>query len=250
MNLELIILTGIIIFFASLLQGTVGFALSLFATPLLVWGGVKLSHAVALISISILIQVLLGAYQLRTDVKWREVISATVIRCATIPFGIMLLAVVASFDPDWIKQILGLILLAVLFLQLYWRVEPRDHLHPGWTLLAFSCSGVMHGLAAMGGPPAVLWVMARRWSNRQTRAFLFSLFMLAAPFQVILLYYSFGQEILWPMLGGLASTPIVAAGSAVGMRLGDSISKNRLRQFAFGLLWVIALSSILAPLWK
>jgi uncharacterized membrane protein YfcA len=137
--------------------------------------------------------------------------------------------------------------LAVLLLQFYWRIEPREQLHPLWTLLAFSCSGLMHGLAAMGGPPAVLWVMAHRWSNRQTRAFLFSLFMLAGPVQVVLLYYSFGQEILWPMLAGLALTPVVAAGSAVGMRLGDSLSRNRLRQFAFGLLWVIALSSILAP---
>ena len=101
--------------------------------------------------------------------------------------------------------------------------------------------------AAMGGPPVVLWVMAHRWSNRQTRAFMLALFMLAAPLQLTLLYLFSGGAILEALLSGLAFVTLVALGSTLGVQLGDYIVKDRLRQIAYGILLVTAVVSVMAP---
>ncbi|HMQ54141.1 MAG TPA: TSUP family transporter [Anaerolineae bacterium] len=247
MQLEFILFIGSTLFLGSVLQGAVGFAYGLFAIPVLVWLGVPLNETVALMSVSTLIQVLIGAYQLRADIQWAEVLPATLIRVSTIPLGIGLLIILSTLESHQIKQFLGLFLLAVLLLQMLWRVEPRDQIHPAWRWLAFSGSGIMHGMVAMGGPPVVLWVMAHRWTNRQSRAFLFALFSLAVPVQLALLYLSFGQKIIPPMLTGLAFAPLVAAGSALGVRLGNLMTTALLRQVAFSLLFFIAFASIITP---
>jgi hypothetical protein len=247
MQLEFISFIGLTLFLGSILQGAVGFAYGLFAIPVLVWLGVPLNETVALMSVSTLVQVLIGAYQLRADIRWKEVWPATLIRVMTIPIGVGLLVVLSALESHQIKQFLGILLLAVLVVQTLWRVEPRDQVHPGWKWLAFSSSGILHGMVAMGGPPVVLWVMAHHWTNRQSRAFLFALFCLAVPIQLGLLYVSFGQEMIPPMLTGLAFAPLVAAGSAVGVRLGNLMTKTMLRQVAFSLLFFIAFASIVTP---
>jgi uncharacterized membrane protein YfcA len=247
MSLVNLIGIGAVLILGSVLQGAVGFGLGLFAIPILVWAGVRLSEAVAIVSVAIFIQVLAGTYELRSEVRWRQVLPATLIRYLTIPLGVMLLLAIDALDRAQAKQILGVLLLLVLLVQLFWKVEPREHLHQGWMALAFSFSGVMHGMAAMGGPPAVLWVMAHRWTNRQTRAFLQALFLLAAPFQIALLYLFSKGEISGALLTGLAFAPLVVLGSTLGVRLGNAIPKQRLRQIAYGFLLVTALASVMAP---
>ena len=79
---------GLTLFSGSILQGAVGFGFGLFAIPILVWAGVRLSEAIAIMSISIFTQVLVATYQLRADVRWRDVVPASLIRYITIPIGI------------------------------------------------------------------------------------------------------------------------------------------------------------------
>lgn len=247
MSLQLVVI-GVILFFSSVLQGAVGFAFGLFAIPLLVWTGLPLSEAVAIASISILIQVLVGTFQLRRHIRWREVIPATVIRYVTVPVGVGLLLIIDTLNRSQIKQILGLILLLVLVTQMFLKVKPQERLHPKWMILAFSGSGIMQGVAAMGGPPAVLWVMAHQWTNRQTRAFLLTLFLLVAPMQLALLYLTARSDIARALLIGLILSPLVALGSYIGVRLGDLIAMQALRQIALAILLLTALLSIVSPL--
>ncbi|RMF04615.1 MAG: hypothetical protein D6768_02830 [Chloroflexi bacterium] len=248
MNFDHLIAVGAILFFASVLQGAVGFAFTLFALPFLILTGLELTQAVALISVSVLVQVAVGAYQLRKSIAWREVLPATLIRYVTIPVGVLLLLALNSLDKSQIKQVLGLLILAVLLAQVLWKVEPKGDLHPGWKWLAFSSSGILLGLAAMGGPPVVMWVMAQRWSSRQSRAFLMALFLLGVPLQTVLLYYSSPQVIGAALLAGLAFAPVVALGSTAGVRLGNHINKLRLRQAAFTILFITAGAAVVSPL--
>jgi len=114
-------------------------------------------------------------------------------------------------------------------------------------VVAFSLSGVLQGVAAVGGPPLVLWVMAHRWSNRQTRAFLFSTFLLTMPYQLLYLYVHFGPGLLPTMVTGLLFSPLVALGSLTGIRLGNTLPKPLLRKLAYAALLLMAALSILAP---
>jgi uncharacterized membrane protein YfcA len=245
---QFLITIGAALFLGSVLQGAVGFAFTLFVLPILVWAGLGVTEAVAIVSVSVLVQVAVGTYQLRRDVHWRDVVPATLIRYVTIPIGIFLLVALNSLGQDQIKQFLGVLILAMLLVQVFGKVDPARELHAGWKLLAFSSSGVLLGLAAMGGPPAVMWVMAQRWSSRQSRAFLMALFMLGLPLQAVLLYWSSPQVIGGAMLIGLAFAPMVALGSTLGVRLGDHINKLRLRQLAFSILFVTATVSVVSPL--
>ena len=243
-----LLLIGAILFFSSLLQGAVGFAFGLFAVPTLVWSGLPLSEAVVITSISIFFQVLVGTFQLRQHIRWREVIPATVIRYITVPVGVGLLIVIDTLNRTQIKQILGLLILLVIFSQIFLKVKPQPRLHPKWMLLAFTSSGIMQGVAAMGGPPAVLWGMAHQWTNQQTRAFLLTLFLLVAPVQLILLYLMAPTDITGALLVGLIQSPLVILGSYIGVRLGNLIPIQMLRQIALGILFLTAILSIVSPL--
>jgi hypothetical protein len=242
-----LIFIGVVLFLGSVLQGAVGFAYTLFALPLLIWHGISLSESVALVSISTFIQVMVATFQLRIDVRWREVIPASLIRFVTLPIGIGLLVLIDALDQTQVKQILGTIILTVLLAQIFLRIEPKEHLHPGWTLLTFSISGVMQGIATMGGPPVILWLMAQHRTNRETRAFLMALFMIGAPVQLTMLYYSAAQDLSVAMLTGLAFAPVVIIGSSLGVSLGNRMSKELLRTIAFGILFITAIGSIVSP---
>lgn len=247
MMLEQLIPIGLTLLLGSFVQGAVGFAYALFVLPVLIWLGLPLSHAVAFITVSVLVQVSLGTYQLRRHVKWREVFWGTLLRYLTFPVGMGLLVFMDTLETDQIKQTLGGILLVTIAAQLVWRTQPRDKLHPGWRLLAFSLSGLMHGMAAIGGPPAVLWALAHRWTTQETRSFLFALFLLGVPIQALLLYFNFGTEILFTMLNGLLFSPLVVLGSVLGIRMGNLIPKSILRRISFAVLSIIALTSVAAP---
>ena len=239
-----------ILFCCSLIQGAAGFGFGVFAVPLLVWAGLSLVDAVTIVAVTSFVQVSVGAYTLRKSLKWREIFLASCFRILALPLGVYFLLAVDGLDKDVTKQVLGAILLAVLAAQLLFRIEPRERLHPLWRVLAFSASGVMMGMVSMGGPPGVLWVMAQRWTNQETRGFLMSIFLFAIPAQLGLLYFAYGRAVLEPMQQGLWFIPVVALGAWLGVQGGNILPKLRLRQLAYGLLFITACSSLLTPWFK
>ena len=100
----------------------------------------------------------------------------------------------------------------------------------------------------MGGPPIVLWVMAHDWSAAKSRGFLFFVFLSSVPLQVVLLLLAFGTRILWPVLIGAMGIVFVFAGTAIGLQIGAKLPKWRLRQIAYLILTLIAISAIGTPL--
>jgi uncharacterized membrane protein YfcA len=127
------------------------------------------------------------------------------------------------------------------------RIAPRERLPFIWDLLAFALSGVMLGMIAMGGPPVVLWLMAHDWGARKTRAFMAALFLLAAPVQVALLWWKLGAEVADAFLCGLGMSPLVVAGSLLGIRLGNRLDRQRLRRAILLFLFLTALVSLASP---
>ena len=247
MNFEQGIAIAVVLFLASALQSAIGFAFVLFALPFALWLGLPLSHAVVMILLSVLVQVSVGAFQLRQSIRWGSVFFATALRYLALPLGLFVLYHLDAQDPDVVKQVVGLLVLISLAITILGRVEPRESLHKGWGVLAFSASGFLQGIAAVGGPPLVLWVMAHKWSNEETRSFLFACFLLSIPFQIAIIWATFGDQILGPLGTGLLLSPLVALGSAWGVRLGNQISKPLLRTISYAILALAALFSVLAP---
>ena len=247
MGTEQLIIAAIILFFSSMTQAMIGFAFNLIAIPLLIWTGFSLAEAVVLTSVPIFVQLSTNAYKLREDIIWRDITAPVIIRYLALPIGIWLLYYVDHLDTTYIKQLVGVMLLLILLTQIFVSFKPREHLRFIWTLLAFGLSGIMLGTLGMGGPAIVLWLMAHQWEPKRTRAFITTVFLFASPVQIALLYWKFGSELSHAFVWGIAAAPIVIVAALIGVKVGNSFDKEKLKKMVMFFLFLTAILSIFSP---
>jgi uncharacterized membrane protein YfcA len=241
------LLVSAILLASSVLQGAVGFAAGLFGIPLLTLTGVSLPEAVAISLVAAVVQNCTAAWQLRREIDFGLAWRPMLIRLATMPLGVMALWWIGQDSNDAASQMVGVIVLAIVLLQWSLRVTPQPRLHPAWEWLAFSLAGFLVGLCGMGGPPMVLWVMAHNWPMARGRAMLYYLFVIGIPPQALLLWLTFGGDVLRAMLLGMATLPALLVGTWLGLALGRMIPDRVLRPLAMVVLVLIALSAIALP---
>ena len=239
-----LIWAGIILFGGSIVQGTIGFALGMIAVPLLVEAGYSLSQAVALTTLAIGIQVAFGVWQLREHIPWDDVKLAALLRYLTVPLGIWLLLQIENMDANAVERLVGCGVLLGVGLRMLARGQKARDLPLSISAAAFALSGILQGLVAMGGPPLVLWMTTRSFDAHQARAFTKTLFLLNAPLQLLLLLL-LSQTMNAQVLGtALLLTPLIFAGTTIGVRIGNRLSKARLNAIALALLTLIGLNAI------
>lgn len=246
MSIEMLILVAAV-FIAAFVQGAAGFGYAMITMPVLLWLNFSLADAIILSAVTSVVQVGLGCFQLRKYLRWGIALKALVVRSAGIPIGLWLLSELEQLSSSQIKQIIGLILLVVILLQLGLKIKPREHLHPIWGLLAFVGSGIMQGVSSIGGPLTVIWVMAQTWSNQVSRGFILHILLLTLPIHLFLLYLTYGNDMVSPVIQSLYLLPVVVIGTYVGVIVGNQISKTQLRTVTYGLLLFLAISSVLSP---
>ncbi|MCC7146124.1 MAG: sulfite exporter TauE/SafE family protein [Phycisphaeraceae bacterium] len=247
MDILQLALIGLVVFCGCVIQSAVGFGFALFAVPILVWAGLSLPASVCLSLTCMIFQSSLNCYEYRQHIRWRQTLPLFFLRLVSLPIGIWLMTQLIDFGPSRIKQVIGAFIFCFLVLQWSLRIKPRPHVHPGWTVLAGTSSGLAAGLVGMGGPPIVLWVMAHDWPPRQARSFTWTVFLQLMPINLAILILKFGPPLYQPLLIGLAMTPLGLLGTMLGVRLGAKLSSRRLRWAATLLLVIIALSSLLNP---
>ena len=239
---------ALILFAGAAIQGAVGFSYALFATPLLVWLGVPLTHCIVLVGVSSLVQSLTGSRRLRADVPWKEVFRSIVVRWSTLLVGLLVLRRLVGLPLPAIRLFLGIVICLLVGMQMSLSsLKPVPRLHWGWNVLAAGCSGFFAGLVGMGGPPLVLYALAHDWSPARTKGYLFSIFMLTIPVQLVLMFAAFGGGILMAAVLGAVLATLTFTGCIFGMRLSAAMSKPMLRRLAYGLLLLIGVNSIVQP---
>jgi len=160
----------------SVIQSASGFGFSLFTVPLLILLGCRSYEAIVMVSVAASFNAIGGVYLLRNHMHWPRVLAMIAIACCAQPFGVAVLGVLAEQDRETVRRVFGAIVLLAVVLQAALRVRPRERL-PVWIMVvALLASGFLGGLAGMSGPPVVLWVMAHRWSNPESRATLWAFF--------------------------------------------------------------------------
>lgn len=230
-------------------QGSVGFGFGIFAIPIMVSAGIAVEHAVATLVAVVVIQSSFASYRNRAEIPWRHVLHISVYRFITLPLGVSLLfALTHRLPHDRIRQFVGAVLLSVICLQICIKPTPREKLNPFWAVLAGCLSGTVAGLVGMGGPPIVLWSMAHNWTALRGRVFLWTVFLIMAPWQLFMICWRFGDEILMYAGLGLLYAPLVILGNVIGEKVGVRLSRERLRFAAYAILILIGASSLLAPL--
>ena len=242
--LNIVIAAGVLCL-ASTVQSAIGFAYALVATPLLIWTGISLPNAITLVAVCSFVQAVIGAGHLRTSVPWRLSLIATTIRVGTLIVGLLILRQIVGLNPRVIRFVVGLILCLLVITQLVGKTRPAETMHWLWGALAFSTSGFLAGMCGMGGPPLVLWAMHHDWPAERIRGFLFAIFAASIPIQVMLLYFTFGMDILRSTVIALLLAPVVFLGAAVGLPLGNRLPRPILSGIVYATLMVIGLSSII-----
>jgi len=248
LSLTTYLAVGVVLMCASALQGSVGFAAGLFGIPLLMLlAGLELPAAVMTMLLASFIQNLGGLFHLRKDFDFQTARTPMLIRLATIPLGLAVLHTATSLPQEYVKAIIGAVILALLVLQ--WRLAPNEpqELHWGWTPVAFGSSGFLVGFCGMGGPPMVLWVMAQPWTAKRSRAFLFFLFTSSLVPHCLILWWMYGARINAAVAMALLGVPWIVAGTWIGLWIGTHLPKARLRVLAYIILVFTALGAICSP---
>lgn len=242
-----IALVGVLLF-ACFVQGAVGFAAGLISISLSLLIGIPLPEAIILSMIASLVQCMGGVWNLRGEAGGQHLWLPIVCRLIWMPIGVYLLwKMDRSWDPERIKQLIGVVVLVGVVILSLSRVPQVERL-PTWsTVLAFSVSGLMHGALGMAGPPVVLWLSLLSWSSQKNRVFLFQLFLASIPLQAVILWWTYPDR-FWPaVLAGVLMIPAMLLGSSGGLWLGNRLDRHRLRRWSLALLALIAAVSILNP---
>lgn len=237
-----------VMIFGSALQSATGFGFGMSTIPLLMMLGADSYEAIPILLVCGLGQTLYGSWSLRAHVRWRRLAWMILLGSATIPIGVWIQHELTSLDQATVRQVFGGVILVAVMIQVAWRVKPRDHVHAFWGILAVVASGVIAGLAGMGGPPIVLWIMAQRWSNPESRVTMWLYFAGLTPCQLFFLNQKFGSEVTASMTAGLLLIPVTLLGIIPGLWIGHRLSKPTLRRTGYTILTIIALYAICQPL--
>lgn len=239
---------ALIVIGGSFVQTIAGFGMGLFSVPLLLYLGFPLSDAVALAVGAGLVQLLIGLRTVHHEVVWKHAVSMAMVQALGVPVGMMGMQLLSDAGPARVKQGVGVLLFGVLAMRQLWKPTPRDSVGAGWTIAAGGVSGLLAGLAGMGGPPLVLYALAHRYTIDQFRAFLWSQFVLIVPVMVLTLGLRFGWHVLWAFGLGVALTPCLWVGARIGMRVSVRWEVATVQRIAVGLLYFIAITGALGPL--
>lgn len=229
-------------------QSAAGFAAGLIIVPCLLLQDFSIAEAQAALLVATIPQNASGIWRFRDSITAKEVATPGITRVVFFPIGCFLLTYLQTFPMDRVRQVVGVVVLLITFAIISFKPRPRDSLHPAWAWIAFPISGVLQGLLGMGGPPMVFWVQAHDWSTRQTRGFMFSMYLISIAPALLVLYYYFGDVIVQPMIGAAATIPVLLVVTVLGLKFGDRLGRQRLRKVTYGLLILIGINGVLSPI--
>jgi uncharacterized membrane protein YfcA len=186
------------VFAAAMLRGFTGFGFGLAAVPLL---SLALPPA-SVVPLVVTLQVIIGLSGLRAAARlcdWRAVGTLTPGLVLGVPAGLMLLT---SLPSNRVRLAIGLVIAgSVGLLHRGARLPPQP---PRLIALAVGfASGIINGLASMGGPPIIVYLLAAGHSPVRLRATSIVYFMLASLVSLVPMLWSGlinRQTLFWAVL--------------------------------------------------
>lgn len=240
--LALILCVGIFV------QAAAGFAAGLLIVPAMLWCGYSIPEAQTSLLVATIPQNLWGVWSLRDALPARSIAWPATARLIFLPLGILVLQQLESYSIITLRQIVGGVVLLVTLAIIWFHPHPRARIHPGWSWLAFPVSGFLQGLVGMGGPAMVFWVQAHDWDTRRMRSFLFAMYLVSLAPALAILYGVFGERIVRPGVIATLLIPVLLLVTLAGLRFGTWLGQRRLRRVTLGLLLLMGIAGLAAPL--
>jgi len=222
---------------ASVLRGFTGFGFGLAAVPLLSLALPPAQVVPLVVTLQVVIGVL-GLHAASKECDWRAVRLLTPGLLAGIPIGLVILT---SLPPNPVRLVIGLIIAAsVVLIHRGLRLPPDPSRLAGFGIGLVS--GIISGLASMGGPPVVVFLLALGHSAARMRATAIVYFMLSGCVSLVPMSLRglITRDIL---IWTVASLPVLIAGSRLGTLAFQKAKPKHHRMVA--LVTLSALSALL-----
>ena len=182
-----------------MLRGFTGFGFAVVAVPL----ASLVLPPQPMVAATLLMQTAIGLRDCIAErhlADWRAVRGLVTGALVGNPLGLLGLAIL---PVAWVRLALGLLVMLAVFVT--WR-PMRHHGTPAraWVWLAGLCSGISNGLAAMSGPPAIVYFLYSENDRARVRSSLMTYFPLASALAL--------PPAIWAGLVGLESVMIAVLG--------------------------------------
>lgn len=231
----LLVLSLAAVFAGGLSRGFTGFGAALIIVPALIiaYGPVPAVVLMSLIEVPGVLQLARTAIR---DADWRSLAPLCIAAAVTVPVGAWSLAVL---DPDTVRRgIAGMVVLFAALIATGWRY--KGEVTKAISAAVGTVSGFCSGIASLGGPPVVMFLIAKGSNAAQTRAGIVAYFSLA----MVLRLAAFGWNDLYSqdaLLLSLLLAPVYMAGIWIGSHFFKGASETTFRRVVVTMVLVMGL---------
>lgn len=234
MGVEIWWALGIAAGLAGMVQGVTGFGFGMVAMA-------ALTPIIGPRNANLLVTPLAGAtilvafWRVRREVDWWRALPLGIGGLLGTPVGVFILF---HSDPIILRRLIGGAVIVAAITSL-WGVRPAaQSAWPGWALAAGILGGVMAGVVAMAGPPAVVYTYRQPWTLPRIKATLLFYFALTVGYRLTLFVGS-GAYTPWLAHSVALLVPLAALSTWAGSRLSEHLPRRQVE-------WVVASLLVLA----
>lgn len=244
MTLDIASLGGLLLLtaMAAYMQTLTGFAFGL-----IMMGGIGLTEVIPLPEAAVLVSVLVIINALQVlrhgwrDIAMREFIPIILSSLAFLLVGYWLLGVLMAASLDWLKLVLGAVIV-LSSLQLLLKPAPLEHRSGTGSFVFFgSVAGLMGGLFSTAGPPLVYHLYRQPLKPTAVRETLVAVFAMNAAIRLATVAAA-GKMPSPNFWWSLTTIPVVIAFTFLAKRWPPPISPDTMRRLAFLLLFLSGVS--------
>jgi len=237
-----IVMSFLIILFASTIQGMTSFGFSLIAVPLL---GIFLplkDFVPMLVLYSFIMG--LGLYiKLPGKCNKKRILILAISGLSSTFFGIYMLKFV---DNSILKLVVGLVILISSILMLF-GIRIKVKVKILGDIIAGVASGFLNGSVSLSGPPIILLLSNEDTEKETFRKTLTTYFLLLNLISLPMFFLN--GLLTWDIaLRSLISLPALLAGMFLGLIIGNKISDGHFKKLTLGLIFILGIMSILSAI--
>ena len=171
---------------------------------------------------------------------WRHIAPLGFASLATIPLGAWLLV---SLDPDLSRRIIAIaVIVFALALSSGWRYRQAPGL--GVKIAVGAASGITSGLASIGGPLVVMFLVASNTAAAGVRAGIMAYFSMSSAYRFVIYAY-LGLYVLPFAYEAVAFCLPYLAGIAIGTRLFAKVSETLFLRLAISVVLIAGTIALL-----
>ncbi len=235
----ILILSALILFFASFTQGLTGFGFAMVAISLLSFI-MDIKEAIPLAALFGLVNNVYLIIKLKAHIELRELKSLIIGAFLGIPFGALFLS---KADPDLVKTILGItILLFVLSTNL--NLIKQRQINSNWGYLCGVLSGLLGGAFNINGPPVLIYFYIMGWDKFKLKASITGFFIFSS-ITIVIMHIVTGVTTQKIFFTFLYIIPVVVIGMVIGHSLFHKVSTKLYNRIILIGLTIIAFFMIL-----